>query len=422
MEATNESLLFQPIRLGPIELSGRVIKSAVTETLCDENGFVTDALIAQYEEWARGGTPLLITGATHFSKYSQGIKGSMTLDNDDKIPGLRRLTDAVHQQGSKIFSQIFHAGRQAAPEALGRDVSLGPSPVRDLATGVKPRTITQAEIRETVEGFGEAALRAKQAGFDGVQLHAAHGYLISAFLTPHTNRRKGEYGGSLENRMRLLVEVYREARRRVGGGYPIILKLNGHDELLPLRKGLGTAELVEVAKKMEREGVDGIEISAGHYESCGTFIRGNWKGFFRTLVEQGPARDWPKGQRTLVRTAAPLLDAVFNLRAGYAPTFNLDYAAQFKQALSIPVISVGGFRDRRSMDAALSAGRCDIVGAARAFVADPHLFEHLKREVEGPRCNACQGCFARTGAVPINCFDPVVGPQSRRMMNEEAKA
>jgi len=421
MQSADESLLFRPIRIGTTELTGRVIKSAVTETLCDEGGYVTDELIALYTEWARGGTPLLITGATHFSTYSQGIEGSMCLDDDDKIPGLRRLTDAVHEKGSKIFSQIFHVGRQAVPAMLGRDVSLGPSAVHELATGVTPRAMTADEIRETVEGFGQAARRAKEAGFDGVQIHAAHGYLISAFLTPYTNRRKDEYGGTVENRMRFLVEVYREVRRTVGADYPLILKLNGHDGLLPWRKGLGTAELVEVARRMEREGIDGVEISAGHYESFGTFIRGRWKGFARTLVGKGIGKGWPTSQRLLLRLGAPLVDAVFNWRAGYRPAFNLDYATEFKKVLDIPVISVGGFHGREDMDEALDAGRCDIIGAARAFVSDPHLYEHLKRGVQGPRCNACQKCFATTGSARIGCFDPVVGAETRRMLKEEAQ-
>jgi 2,4-dienoyl-CoA reductase-like NADH-dependent reductase (Old Yellow Enzyme family) len=135
-------------------------------------------------------------------------------------------------------------------------------------------------------------VRCREAGFDGIQMHAAHGYLINQFLTPHTNRRSDEYGGSFENRLRFLVESYRAARERIGEDYPIILKLNGSDEL-PLRKGLGTHQLVAVAQRMQEEGLDAVEISVGHYESGLTFERGRSKGFFRTVVNEGARRSFP---------------------------------------------------------------------------------------------------------------------------------
>src|SRR5210317_919757 len=171
----------------------------------------------------------------------------------------------------------------SVPESLDRDVSLAPSAIKDPTTGCVPRAMTIDEIHQTVKEFGDAAVRAKRGGFDGIQLHASHGYLISAFLTPHTNRRTDDYGGSFENRLRFGLEVYREMRERVGADYPIILKLNGHD-LLPLRKGLKTPDLIKIAQRFEAEGVDGIEVPAGHYESGGSFVRGNWTGFFKTLV------------------------------------------------------------------------------------------------------------------------------------------
>lgn len=418
MPEDNESLLFKPMKIGSLEISGRVMKAPMTEFLCDHDGYVTDAAVAFYEEFARAGTPLLINGSTYFSKYSQGIRGSFNLDDDDKIEGLLRVTDAVHKYGSRIFTQIFHVGRQCAPELLGRDVSLAPSAVKDPTTGCVPKAMTIAEIQQTVIEFGDAAARAKAGGFDGIQLHAAHGYLISAFLTPHTNRRTDDYGGSFENRLRFGLEVYREMRRRVGDDYPIILKLNGHD-LLPLRKGLKTPDLVEIARCFEAEGIDGIEVTAGHYESGGSFVRGNWSGFFKTLTTEGVGKDWPKTQRTLLKTFAPLMDFVFNRLSGYKPAFNLQYAEAFTKALNIPVMSVGGFTDKADMEAALQAGKCDMISVGRAFIADPHLYYHLKHDIEGPKCSHCQGCFARSGTHPITCWDPEVLAQRERMLSAE---
>jgi len=418
VSANSKSLLFRPMKIGKLEISGRVMKAPMTEFLCDHNGYVTDAAVAFYEEFARAGTPLLINGSTYFSKYSQGIRGSFNLDNDDKIEGLLRVTDAVHKHGSKIFTQIFHVGRQCAPESLDRDVSLAPSAIKDPTTGCVPRAMTIDEIHQTVKEFGDAAVRAKRGGFDGIQLHASHGYLISAFLTPHTNRRTDDYGGSFENRLRFGLEVYREMRERVGADYPIILKLNGHD-LLPLRKGLKTPDLIKIAQRFEAEGVDGIEVTAGHYESGGSFVRGNWTGFFKTLVTEGVGTSWPKGQRTLIKIFAPLMDFVFNLLSGYKPMFNLQYAEAFKEALNIPVIAVGGFTEKADMESALAAGQCDIISVGRAFIADPHLYYHLKHDIEGPKCSHCQGCFARAGTHPLTCWDPEVAAQRKRMLDEE---
>ncbi len=145
------------------------------------------------------------------------------------------------------------------------------------------------EIEQTIEDFAAAAERCQKAGFDGIQIHAAHGYLISAFLTPHTNRRKDNFGGSLTNRMRLLLETYRAVRRRVGPDFPVIMKINGSDEL-PLRRGIPTADLVTVTKMLEDEGLDAVEISVGHYESGTTFSRARWNGFTKRMATVGAGK------------------------------------------------------------------------------------------------------------------------------------
>ncbi|WP_116365480.1 NADH:flavin oxidoreductase [Parahaliea mediterranea] len=413
-----QRLLTQPIRIGGVEIAGRFVKAAYTETMCTEDGFVTDQLIQHYEELARGGTPLLITGATYFNKYSQAMKRGLALDHDDKIPGLQRLTRTVQQYGSKIFVQLYHVGRQAAPGNVGRTDAQAPSARYEFTVGCMPRAMTIEEIHDCVYQFGLAAARAKQAGFDGIELHAAHGYLISSFLTPHTNRRTDQYGGSFENRLRFLVEVYRAMREQVGRDFPIVIKLNGHDDL-PLRKGLNTEDCVRIALRMQKEGIDGVEVSCGHYESGITSDRGNWKGFFRTMVTYGAAKDWPASHRAVIRLLSPLLSWFYNRISGFRPAFNLSYAQAFKQALDIPVICVGGFAEVALIDEALESGGCDLVAAARPVIADPHLFNHLKAGVRGPQCDFCQGCFARAGAMPADCYNPRVRAEKALMLRAE---
>ena len=414
-----QNLLFTPIRIGNLELAGRFVKSATTETRCTDDGFVTDELIDYYDKIAQGGTPLLITGNAYFDLYSKAAPRQLAADDDDKIPGLRRLTDAVHRHGSKIFMQVYHVGRQASPRLVGRKDAVAPSRVFEPTLGVRPREITREEIRLAVQGFAGAATRAQQAGFDGIQIHAAHGYLINQFLTPHTNRRKDEYGGSPENRLRFLLEVYAAVRQRVGNDYPVIMKMNGSDELT-LRKGLKTDDLVKVAQRMEAEGIDAVEISAGHYESGLTFERGRWRKFFSTVTTIGVGRSLPAFQRVPVRFAAPLLDWGLRRVAAYSEGFNLRYSKLFKQALSVPVICVGGFAHREAMERAIAGGECDMVSVARALIADPFLYRHMQEGVQGPQCDFCNACYARAAVWPVDCYNEEVRAERDRMLLREA--
>jgi 2,4-dienoyl-CoA reductase-like NADH-dependent reductase (Old Yellow Enzyme family) len=413
-----QEILFSPIRIGSLEVPGRLVKSATTETRSSEDGFVTDELIEYYEQIARGGTPLLITGNAYFDLYSKAAPRQIGADDDDKIPGLRRLVDAVHRHGSRIIFQIYHVGRQAIPAFVGRKDAVSASPVLEPSMGVRPREITREEIRGVVRGLADAAVRGQKAGFDGVQIHAAHGYMINAFLTPHTNRRTDEYGGNFDNRMRLLLEVYEAIRERVGRDYPVILKMNGSDDL-PLRRGLKPADLVRVARRMEAEGVDAVEISAGHYESAFTFERGRWKGFFSTLATVGVGTNLPGYRRVPIRLLAPVLDWGLGLVAGYSEGFNLPYARLFKQALEIPVICVGGFIHREAMETAITEGGCDMVSVARALIADPFLYRHLHEGVQGPQCDFCNACFARGATWPVDCYNEEIRAQKDRMLQAE---
>jgi 2,4-dienoyl-CoA reductase-like NADH-dependent reductase (Old Yellow Enzyme family) len=271
-----------------------------------------------------------------------------------------------------------------------------------------------AEIQRIVERYADAAVRCKQAGFDGVQIHAANGYLMSQFLTPYTNRRSDASGGSLEQRVRMLRDVFRAIRARVGGDFPIIIKMNGSD-YLPLRPGLTTHELVEIAAIMEREGVDAIEVSVGHYESGFPMVRGTFSRCLRNMV-QGSMSYLPFVRRWLFRIFWPLLALLFNLIWTRREGFNLRYTQEFKQRLAIPVICVGGFLTREAMEAAIAQGLCDIVSAGRAFIADPLLYRHLRDNEPGPRCVDCNACIGHLGAQPADCYHPVVKAEKDAML------
>jgi 2,4-dienoyl-CoA reductase-like NADH-dependent reductase (Old Yellow Enzyme family) len=335
-------------------------------------------------------------------------------DADDKIPGLRQLVDAVHEHGSKIFAQLNHCGRQIVPDFVGADDVVSASDTKDLLTGTRPRELSIEEIHRIIEQFSDAAKRCQRAGFDGVQMHSANGYLLSQFLTPYTNRRHDYYGGSLQQRTRFGREVFRAIRERVGPDFPVIIKMNGADRL-PLRDGLKTTELVEVARIMESEGVDAVEISVGHYESGFPMVCGNFNRCLRNMVK-GSMAHLPRLRRYLMRTFRPLVALASNLLWKGREGFNLDYTPAFTRTLGIPVICVGGFRTRAAMERAIGQGQCDAVSAGRAFIADPYFFRHLRDNEPGPRCVDCNACVGHLGAQPADCYHPGVKAEKDAMM------
>jgi 2,4-dienoyl-CoA reductase-like NADH-dependent reductase (Old Yellow Enzyme family) len=410
-------MLFEPLRIGAMTIPGRIVKTATTETMSTVDGFVTEELVAFYEPYAEAGTPLIVTGNFYTQRSGKVYHRMPGADDDDKIAGMRRLTEMAHRHGAKICAQLSHAGRQVFQPAANDD-PVSASAVSDKFSGIRPRAMSLEEIRAFVLGFAQAAERCQRAGFDAVQIHAAQGYLLSQFLTPYTNRRSDDYGGSFDKRLRILVDILKATRERVGNGFPILLKLNG-DDALPLRKGLHTPALVDVARVLEDQSLDGIEISVGHYESGFPTIRGNFDLFFDTLLDQGVGREYPPGKQRSMRLSKGILAALSNRLWPHRQGFNLCYAEQFKRALKIPVISVGGFSDPQAMAQAIQAGPCDAVSIARAMIADPYLVRHVRQQQPVTECRFCSACLARIGTRAVDCFHPDVAPQRAIMMARE---
>ena len=219
-------ILFEKTNINGMALKNRFVRSATHEGMADKNGFPTQDLFNLYERLAKGGVGLIITGNAFVShdgrSHSFGMQG---IDSNEHIPKYRELVDHVHQNGAKIAMQIVHSGRQTAKEIIGM-IPLGPSPVKDRALFVMPQEMTDEDIKRIIEAFAQACRRVRESGFDAVQLHGAHGYLINQFLCPHTNRRKDQWGGSIENRMRFVQELYYRCRQQVGEDYPILIKIS----------------------------------------------------------------------------------------------------------------------------------------------------------------------------------------------------
>ncbi len=414
LDSQTNNLLFEPLSIGSCKIPGRIIKTATAETMATADGFVTDELVELYEMYARAGTPFIITGNL-YSQESGKVYVQMTgADADDKIDGLLRITQAVHRHGSKICAQLSHGGRQVFQRSAVSD-PVSASNVVDKFTRIKPRAMTVTEIEEFIENFAAAAERCQRANFDAVQIHAAHGYLLSQFLTPYTNRRTDEYGGSFTNRIKILLDLYRATRERVGPTFPILLKINGSD-VLPLRKGLQTDELVEIAHILQQEGLDAVEISAGHYESGFPTIHGTFSLFYKELINNGVGQEYPAAQRFGIKYFRWLMAPISNLLWKKKEGYNLNYAQKFKDKLTIPVICVGGFQTKQAMEVALTNGQCDAISLARAFVADPFLVKHLRDNQKGPECEFCSACLAHIGTNPVDCYNPSVKAERDKML------
>ena len=346
--------LFQETAINGMLMNNRMIRSATWEGMCDQDGRPTEKLINCYRDLAQGGIGLIISGYTFVLPEGKGLPGKMGIHTDDFATAYKNLTGAVHDAGGTIAIQLVHAGGQTNSTYAGRQ-PLAPSAVQVDQFSEVPAELTEDEIYDTISAFGEGARRAKGWGFDGVQLHGAHGFLINQFLSPLTNRRTDEYGGSIDNRCRFLLEVYRKVRESVGGDYPVFIKLNAADNL---DGGLEVDDAVYAAKKLAEAGIDAIEVSAGTPASG----------------EKSPARE---------KILKPEQEA-----------YNLPLARRVKEAVNCPVIVVGGFRSYEVAEKTIKDDGMDYIAMARPLIREPGL---ANRWLQGDRspatCISCNSCF-----------------------------
>ncbi len=346
--------LFESTEINGMRINNRFVRSATYEAMAGLDGVVQDQLVSYMAELARGGVGLIISGHSHVVKEGQALDRQMGIYADALIDGLQRVTAAVHENGGLIAVQLAHAGQRG----VGKDEynALGPSDL--IHDGMKKAAaMTEDDIKRTVKAFGDAAERAVRSGFDAVQIHAAHGYLLSQFLAPCSNRRSDTYGGRVENRARLLIEVYQEVRARVGTAYPVLIKINSEDFI---EDGFTVKDMITVVKMLEKLGLDGVEMSGGTFAS-GKFI---------------PSRI---GTSTSVEKEIYYKDA----------------ARSFKKEIGLPLILVGGFLTYASAEDVVNSGLADYVALSRPLIREPHL---IQRWAEGNRkkatCISCNKCFA----------------------------
>jgi len=403
----NALQLFSSIKIGRLELKNRIVKSATHESMAGPEGEVTDEAVNFYCRLARGGAGLIIAGNLFHDWAGHNWPLQLGIHSDEMIPGLQRLTHAVHAEGGVVFAQINDCGRDAKAVYCRGSHPRGPSRVPHLLFLHVPRAMSKDEIRSVIESFARAAVRAKTAGFDGVQFHGAHGYLINQFLSPFTNRRKDEYGGPLENRRRFVRELYQAVRSAVGDDFPVIIKLNADDKF-PLPLGVRFKESLTTAKMLAELGLDALEISCGLYESGMAMIRGPMplKLAVRTVRELAVL---PAPLKWLLLLSNPIGARLYPFRENY----NLDYAKAVKQEVSIPVLTVGGIRDPQKMEQIIKEGWADMVSLARPLIAEP---EFPRRIAEGDlspsKCVNCNLCLMHIQVKGLRCYrGKMPGPQ-----------
>ena len=315
-------------------LRNRIVKSALSEALGDEFNNPTDGLINLFERWSKGGAALLITGNTPIDRWHLEHAGNFVLDEMSDMDRVSRLAKAAKSGGAMILAQLSHAGRQT-PELINPH-PLSMSNLRlDLPGYGVPKTATDSDFAYVIGQYVKSAALAKHAGFDGVQIHAAHGYLLSSSLSPRINTRKDQWGGTLDNRARLLLAVVQAVRAEVGADFIIAAKLNSSDFQ---KGGFSHEDSIKVAKMLEKEGIDFVEISGGNFET--------------PIAYQHTS----KKESTIAREA-----------------YFLDYAKDIKAALDIPVMVTGGFRSASVMNEALCADATDLIGIGRPFIIDPEF-------------------------------------------------
>ncbi len=350
--------LFSSINLGDLSLSNRLVRSATAERMADENGRPRGALTDLYTGLVAGGVGLIITGHMYIDPSGKCHPEMTGIHTDALIPPLTALANAVHRSGGRVAVQINHGGMQCSPEAVAEAVA--PSHIEADFLTQPARAMRADEIKATIEAYANAARRAKLAGFDAVQLHGAHGYLISQFLSPFTNRRNDGWGGDLEGRMRFLREVCGAVREAVGPAFPLFIKLGMFDGV---DGGLALEDGVQVVAALEGMGLDGVEVSGGIDATS---------------------------SRTGIRS--PEEEAYFRPLAQAAQT-----------ATQLPVMLVGGLRSRAVMEEVLTSGDAQLISLCRPLICEPDLPLRLQAGQARAACISANRCWPREPGEGIAC-------------------
>ena len=406
-----ESPIFTPVTIGPVTLRNRVIRSAAFENMAYGNSPSQD-LYDYHVAVARGGVGMTTLAYAAVDRSGLSFDGQLWM-RKEIVPELRKMTDAIHAEGAKASIQLGHCGNMTHRSTCGC-MPVGASGGFNMYSPTFVRSLKVNEIHDLVKAFGNAVNLAREAGFDCVEIHAGHGYLISQFLSPYTNHRHDEFGGSLENRMRFMRMVISEVMKAAGDDIGVIVKMNMHDGF---KKGMQRAECLEVAKELERLGVHAIVLSAGFVSKAPMEVmRGAMP--LKTLAHYMDMKKfwWLKAA---LLTIGRLLIPTVPYREGYF----LEDAMQFRQVLKLPLIYVGGLISKDKMEEVLAAGFQGLQ-VARALVHDTDFVNKLHSgEITCSGCKHSNYCIGRMYTLEMRCHHCVENmPASLRKEIEKAEA
>ena len=398
IELRRDFMLFKETVISGIPVRNRIIRSATHDGLADENGAPSEKLIAKYANLAKNGVGCIISGYAAVSRNGVSPYPRMLKIYDDSVIAVyKELTDAVHANGAPIILQIAHCGRQTSSKAIGvRKVA--PSDVLHGFYPDKSKVMTEAEIYALIDDFVSAAVRAEKAGFDGVQLHGGHGYILHDFLSPYGNRRKDSFGGSLENRCKVVELIIKGIKEKTN--LPVWIKLSAEDNR---KGGMNINDSVEICKRLEKAGCDAIEVSCGTVQDGMNTMRSKYLPMDAVFKYREPCASFPKALTAIALPAAKLINPLIK-QPTPLENFNVANAEIIKKNVSVPIICVGGIYKKSDMEEFINSGKTDFISLCRPFICEPDLAKKLENGQESAKCIMCNYCGLVIEKEPTRCL------------------
>lgn len=378
--------LFEKAYIKNCELSNRIIRSATFEGMCNDKGFPTEKYLSLYEQLSKNKIGAIITGFTYISGEGKAMQpGQAGIYSQEFIPYYKKVTSSVHLNRGKIFMQLAHTGRQTRKQETGKEV-VGVSNKRSPYFKSKPRVLELEEINQIIEKFGDSAQFAQMSGFDGVQLHAAHGYLLHQFIIPKINKRTDQFGINKNTGIgtKFLDLTIDNIQKKCGSDYPILIKISGGDDYCPT---FSKEQFINLIRFLDNKNISAIEISYGTMDYALNIFRGDMPVNLILAKNKVFKSEHKLSSHIKKSIIFPLIKRKL---IPFSPMYNLEYASLAKQYSHIPIISVGGFRKREEMEFAIKNESIDFVSLCRPFICEPDFV--IKIDARPDYTSKCQNC------------------------------